>query len=180
VSGGRTVSARTTGERGKSRSSSRAFASVFAALTVLTVVLGACTSATLQNMKTTAAPQPRRQAELAPGEEREHYRILAAYGGQYDNEKLQGMLERTVDKLVAASERPDLKYEVTILNSPAVNAFAIIYNPPDAGGHVAFRFLTSIRGLRYKLGIRALIGHPRKIGRDCYLQLNENLSEKVP
>ena len=35
------------------------------------------------------------------------------------------MLEKTVDKLVAASERPDLKYEVTILNSPAVNAFAL-------------------------------------------------------
>ena len=35
------------------------------------------------------------------------------------------MLEKTVDKLVAASERPDLKYKVTILNSPAVNAFAL-------------------------------------------------------
>ena len=35
------------------------------------------------------------------------------------------MLEQTVDKLVAASERPDLKYQVTILNSPAVNAFAL-------------------------------------------------------
>ena len=35
------------------------------------------------------------------------------------------MLEKTVDKLVAASERPELKYEVTILNSPAVNAFAL-------------------------------------------------------
>jgi len=58
----------------------------------------------------------------------------------------------------------------------AVSAFAIIYNPPDAGGHVAIRFLTRIRGLRYKLGIRALIGHPRKISRNCYLQLIENLS----
>ena len=35
------------------------------------------------------------------------------------------MLEQTVDKLVAASERPDLKYKVTILNSPAINAFAL-------------------------------------------------------
>ena len=35
------------------------------------------------------------------------------------------MLDSTVDKLVAASERPDLKYQVTILNSPAVNAFAL-------------------------------------------------------
>ena len=34
-------------------------------------------------------------------------------------------LNRTVEKLVAASERPDLHYKVTILNSPAVNAFAL-------------------------------------------------------
>ena len=35
------------------------------------------------------------------------------------------MIEKTVDRLVAASERPDLKYKVTILNSPAINAFAL-------------------------------------------------------
>ena len=32
-------------------------------------------------------------------------------------------VSKTVDKLVAASERPDVKYRVTILNSPAINAF---------------------------------------------------------
>src|ERR1041385_8912208 len=52
-------------------------------------------------------------------------RILAAYGGQYDNEKLQAMVEKTVDKLVASSERPDLKNQGTTLNSPAINAFAL-------------------------------------------------------
>ena len=35
------------------------------------------------------------------------------------------MIEKTVARLVAASERPDLKYQVTILNSPAINAFAL-------------------------------------------------------
>ena len=34
-------------------------------------------------------------------------------------------ITQTVDKLVAASERPNLKYKVTILNSPAINAFAL-------------------------------------------------------
>ena len=33
--------------------------------------------------------------------------------------------ERLVARLVAASERPDIKYKVTILNSPAINAFAL-------------------------------------------------------
>ena len=37
----------------------------------------------------------------------------------------KALLNQTVEKLVAASERPDLRYRVTILNSPAVNAFAL-------------------------------------------------------
>ncbi|HVX76150.1 MAG TPA: M48 family metalloprotease [Bradyrhizobium sp.] len=57
--------------------------------------------------------------------EREHERILAAYGGAYDDPKLQAMITRTVDRLVAASDRPDQTYKVTILNSGAVNAFAL-------------------------------------------------------
>ena len=56
---------------------------------------------------------------------REHQRILAAYGGAYQSPRIEPLLTQTVDKLVAASERPDLKYEVTILNSPSVNAFAL-------------------------------------------------------
>src|SRR5664279_1755584 len=62
---------------------------------------------------------------MQPAEEREHLRILASYGGIYENARLQGTIEKTVDRLVAASERPDLKYKVSILNSPAINAFAL-------------------------------------------------------
>jgi predicted Zn-dependent protease len=57
--------------------------------------------------------------------EHEHERILAAYGGAYDDPKLQAMITKTVDRLVAASERPDQTYKVTILNSGAINAFAL-------------------------------------------------------
>ena len=39
--------------------------------------------------------------------------------------KLHAMISQMVDRLVAASEKPDLKYEVTLLNSPAINAFAL-------------------------------------------------------
>ncbi len=35
------------------------------------------------------------------------------------------MIEKTVERLVAASERPDLKYQVIILNSPSINAFSL-------------------------------------------------------
>ena len=70
-------------------------------------------------------PEPPKQAEPVAATSREHQRILAAYGGAYENPRLEGLIGQTVDKLVAASERPNLKYRVTILNSSAVNAFAL-------------------------------------------------------
>jgi predicted Zn-dependent protease len=69
----------------------------------------------------TVSESPPRQTAA----DREHTRILASYGGIYDNARMQALIEKTVDRLVAASERPDLKYKVTILNSPAINAFAL-------------------------------------------------------
>jgi len=70
------------------------------------------------------APQPAATpADTAA--EREHQRILAAYGGPYQDPKLEAEVSATVDRLVAASDRPDLAYKVTLLNSPAVNAFAL-------------------------------------------------------
>ena len=62
---------------------------------------------------------------MSPAALREHQRILSAYGGVYNDPRLQSMLEQTVDRLVAASERPDLHYKVTMLNSQSINAFAL-------------------------------------------------------
>ena len=62
---------------------------------------------------------------MAPDVLREHQRILGAYGGIYNEPRLQTLIERTVERLVAASERPDLHYKVTVLNSQSVNAFAL-------------------------------------------------------
>jgi predicted Zn-dependent protease len=67
-------------------------------------------------------PKP---VEMSGPAQREHQRILAAYGGSYQDARLEALISKTVDRLVAASERPDLRYRVTILNSPAVNAFAL-------------------------------------------------------
>ena len=60
-----------------------------------------------------------------PAAEREHERILSSYGGAYDDPRLEALISKTVDRLVAASDRPDQAYKVTILNSGAVNAFAL-------------------------------------------------------
>ena len=70
-------------------------------------------------------PEPPKTSEVAQPVQREHARILAAYGGAYENPRLEALLAQTVDKLVAASERPNLRYKATILNSPAINAFAL-------------------------------------------------------
>ncbi len=62
---------------------------------------------------------------MTPAQRREHERLVASYGGAYNDPKLQDEIQRIVTRLVAASERPDQKYRVTILNSPAINAFAL-------------------------------------------------------
>jgi predicted Zn-dependent protease len=78
----------------------------------------------------TATPQPSsikpsRTIAQTPAAEREHERILSSYGGAYDDPRLEALIGKTVDRLVAASDRPDQGYKVTILNSGAVNAFAL-------------------------------------------------------
>jgi predicted Zn-dependent protease len=62
---------------------------------------------------------------MSPDVLREHQRITATYGGVYNDPRLQTMIDQTVERLVAASERPDLHYKVTMLNSQSVNAFAL-------------------------------------------------------
>ena len=99
------------------------------ALLLRGIVLAACGD--MGRFQTAALPlrRPRGQAEptvaTTPASEREHERILASYGGVYDDPKLEALVTRTVDRLVAASDRPDQAYKVTILNSGAVNAFAL-------------------------------------------------------
>jgi predicted Zn-dependent protease len=103
---------------------------IFAAPVVLAAVvsLGGCGDGTRFRSApavSSTAKFPKPAAALTPATEREHERILASYGGAYDDPKLEALITKTVDRLVAASERPDLAYKVTILNSGAVNAFAL-------------------------------------------------------
>src|SRR5262245_346298 len=89
------------------------------------LLLTSCISTTDHRLVTLPLPQASPTTESEPANQREHARILASYGGEYENARLQAMIAKTVDRLVAASERPDLKYQVIILNSPAINAFAL-------------------------------------------------------
>src|SRR5690606_8345823 len=56
---------------------------------------------------------------------REHPRIVASYGGEYHDEKTEKLLARITGALTAVSETPAQSYRITILNSPAINAFAL-------------------------------------------------------
>jgi predicted Zn-dependent protease len=91
----------------------------------LVLLLAGCTNSPDFQRISLPTPPATEHTELQPAAEREHVRILASYGGIYENARLQAVIEKTVDRLVAASERPNVKYKVTILNSPAINAFAL-------------------------------------------------------
>jgi predicted Zn-dependent protease len=91
------------------------------------LLLAACTATppAVAPQASIAAPAKQADATMPPAVLREHQRILATYGGVYNDPRLQTIIEQTVERLVAASEKPDLHYKVTMLNSQSVNAFAL-------------------------------------------------------
>src|SRR5438105_9366475 len=94
-------------------------------LFVLSLALGGCFAVGAPTSQRVTLPDPPKDSGAPPPAVREHQRILSAYSGTYDDPRLEGLIKETVDKLVAASERPDQRYRITILNSPAINAFAL-------------------------------------------------------
>src|SRR5208282_1772836 len=99
-----------------------------AGIAVAALLLAACTASPPLLAPQASLPEPAKPVEtsdMSPAVLREHQRILAAYGGVYNDPRLQAMIEQTVERLVAASERPDLHYKVTMLNSQSINAFAL-------------------------------------------------------
>ena len=51
--------------------------------------------------------------------EGEHARLVAAFGGEYNAGAAQRVLSDITARLVAATDRPDESYRVTLLDSPA-------------------------------------------------------------
>jgi predicted Zn-dependent protease len=96
-------------------------------LLCLVAALAGCGDMARYQTATTPIPVPKPKAAMlpTPATEREHERILSSYGGSYDDPKLEALIGKLVDRLVAASDRPEQPYKVTILNSGAVNAFAL-------------------------------------------------------
>ena len=72
----------------------------------------------------TADPAAAPPADVTLGA-REHPRLVMASGGVDSDPKAERAVARVVGRLVAASDDPSRTYRITILNSPAINAFAL-------------------------------------------------------
>ncbi len=101
--------------------------------TVLSMLLAACQGVTPDIRESNFRPSDNpvtvdsvsrndRMAELARAQ---HPRILATYGGEYSDPKLERMVAKVVGSLTTVSANPTQAYRITILNSPNVNAFAL-------------------------------------------------------
>ncbi len=64
------------------------------------------------------------QQEQSIGAE-QHTEIVKQYGGEYKNQAVQSYVNEIGQKLAAQSDRKDVQYHFTVLDSPVVNAFAL-------------------------------------------------------
>ncbi|HEX8165039.1 MAG TPA: M48 family metalloprotease [Beijerinckiaceae bacterium] len=99
-----------------------------AAAAALAALVAGCAADQTSALIQPAAPLPAGAPRIAGDEranEREHARLVAAFGGEYRAPEAQRLLAEVAARLVAATERPDEAYQITILDSPAVNAFAL-------------------------------------------------------
>lgn len=55
----------------------------------------------------------------------EHGKIVKEFGGEYENRRLQGYVDRIGQNLAQHTEYEQFQYRFTILNTPIVNAFAL-------------------------------------------------------
>ena len=102
-------------------------------LSASTVALYGCQSALEQSYQPSVGPSSNPQIvdEVQKNDPRaamgarEHPRIVASYGGEYKDAKTERLVARIAGALTAVSENPSQSYRITILNSPAINAFAL-------------------------------------------------------
>jgi predicted Zn-dependent protease len=103
------------------------------ALAVLSIALTSCQSLFSPAYQATVQPsdnpqtvdEVQRNDPRAQMGAREHPRIVASYGGEYHDDKTERLVARIAGALTSVSENPEQSYRITILNSPAINAFAL-------------------------------------------------------
>lgn len=55
----------------------------------------------------------------------QHPKLLEAFGGEYENPRLQSYISRIGQELAGYAEYQEFQYQFTIVNSPIINAFAL-------------------------------------------------------
>jgi len=86
--------------------------------------VGVSVSRTGDNPAPTVVPEGTDPEDVVIGR-REHPRIIAAYGGVYSDRPAEIMVAQIVGRLLAAADQPNAQFQVTILDSAEVNAFAL-------------------------------------------------------
>jgi predicted Zn-dependent protease len=94
---------------------------------VLAALLAGCAGEPTGSLSPLGALPPTvpRITGLERSAEREHARLIAAFGGEYQATETQRVLADITARLVPATDRPDEAYQITILDAPVVNAFAL-------------------------------------------------------
>ena len=102
---------------------------------VLTLAVAGCATFDLDTPKNAAVPPPTPPPTVPTGappvtgvekpQSNEHRQLVEMMGGEYRSPAAVRHLNDVLAKLAAASELPGEAYRVTILNTPAVNAFAL-------------------------------------------------------
>jgi len=119
---------RLTSDRGAARKPMRtslhALRVACAALAVLsTALLAACATSPATGERIFTGGMSESQESQIGAEQ--HPLILQEFGGAYQDAELQSYVSSVGDLLAKTSERPDLKFPFTVLDSPIVNAFAL-------------------------------------------------------
>ena len=91
---------------------------------VLAPLVSACISKNPATGEQNFTPFMQPEKELQIGAE-EHPKMVKQFGGVYDDPKIGGYVASIGGRLASHSERADLKFRFTVLNSPVVNAFAL-------------------------------------------------------
>jgi predicted Zn-dependent protease len=104
---------------------SRVHASVSVLVWLLLVVLPGLSSCSVNPAtgESTFTGLMSESEEIRIGREN-HAKVMAEFGGPYEDAELQRYIDSLGQLLARASDRPDLNYTFTVLDSPVVNAFA--------------------------------------------------------
>ncbi len=110
------------------KSRSRSYRGVSKATAVAATLLAGCAGIEPRDsmpLNTPAQVPPSRASGSGAETSPEHRQMIALYDGEYEYRSAEIYLNDILVKLAEADERASEPYKVTILNSPAINAFAL-------------------------------------------------------